>query len=515
LPSILSLVLQVLGLTPERIRGRIVRVIGERNMAIIEAVWDAIKAFIEGGPAALWEKIKEYLGNLKEMLVEAIQEWVVTKIIQSAVTKLVTMFNPVGAIIQAIITIYNTVMFLIERINQILEFVEAVVNSVDKIARGNIGDAASWIEKALARTIPIIISFLARLLGLGGIADKIKGFIQRLQTKVEQAIDKVIDKVVGAIKKLFAAGKSAVGRIVEWWKAKKVFKAADGETHTLYFSGSSPADAQLMIRSQPKTFVEFINGITVPAGNAPLEDAKKNALAAAQRIDKLKNRPPGEGTQDAEIRDRLDELAVYVSVLTAAAPTNPPSIVVYGGLTADKGGTYMDAEVLSNNVPEGSEPTDEPPIWKKANRRPGRYVQGHLLNHHVGGPGRAYNLTPITKRCNRRHNTQVEEDLKKVVLGGGVVRYKVKVNYGKHPDRPIQKKIEDRMKLYTLPQDQAKHDTDKKKLEALSYEQNNIPLALDASWAVLQYNGTKWVDKDVKPPVTIACELDDDENLVV
>jgi len=515
LPSILSLVLQVLGLTPERIRGRIVKVIGERNMAIIEGVWDAIKTFVLGGPAALWEKIKEYLGNLKEMLLEAVQEWVVTKIIQAAVTKLVSMFNPVGAIIQAIMAIYNTVMFFIERINQILEFVEAVVNSVDKIARGAIGDAASWIEKALARTIPLIISFLARLIGLGGVSDKIKGFILRLQTKVEQAIDKVIDKVVGAVKKLFAAGKSAVGRIVEWWKTKKVFKAADGETHTLYFSGDSPADAQLMIRSQPKTFVEFINGITVPAGNAQLDAAKKNALDAAKRIDKLKNRPPGEGTQDKEIRDRLDELAVYVSELTAAAPTNPPSIVIYGPLTADLGGTFMDAEVLSNNVPEGSEPTDEPKIWKMANRRPGRFVQGHLLNHHVGGPGRAYNLTPISKRCNRRHNTRVEEALKKVVLGGGVVRYKVKAVYGKHPDRSIQKKIEDRMKLYKLPQDQAKHDTDKKKLDVLAYEQNNLPLALEASWAILQYNGTKWVDKDVKPTETIESQLDDDENVVV
>jgi hypothetical protein len=32
---------------------------------------------------------------------------------------------------------------------------------------------------------------------------------------------------------------------------------------------------------------------------------------------------------------------------------------------------------------------------------------------------------------------------------------------------------------------------------------------------VLQYNGTKWVDKEVKPTETIESQLDDDENIVV
>lgn len=263
LPSILSLVLQVLGLTPERIRARVVKVIGERNMAMIEGVWNAVKLLIDGGPAALWEKIKEYLGNLKDMLVQAIQEWVVTKVIQAAVTKLATMFNPVGAIIQAIITIYNTVMFFIERINQILDFVEAVVNSVDKIARGAIGDAASWIEKALARTIPIIISFLARLLGLGGISEKVKDFILRLQTKVENAIDKVIEKILGGIKKIagavVGAGKAAVASVFEWWK-KKMKVGKGKETHTLYFEGNED-NAELYIQSSPRTVAAYINSL--------------------------------------------------------------------------------------------------------------------------------------------------------------------------------------------------------------------------------------------------------------
>lgn len=207
LGSILKLVLQVLGLTYLRIRAKAVKLVGERTVKILETAADFVVAFVTGGAAALWEKVKEYLGNLKEMLINAVQDWVVTSVIKAAVTKLISMFNPVGAIIQAIMAIYNTVMFFIERINQILDFVQAIISSVFKIATGDISSAANWIEQALARAIPVIIGFLARLLGLSGITDKIKGFILKIQDKVDKAIDLVIAKIVGGIGKLFGKGK--------------------------------------------------------------------------------------------------------------------------------------------------------------------------------------------------------------------------------------------------------------------------------------------------------------------
>ena len=54
------------------------------------------------GLAAAWQKLVEYIGSLKDMVINAIRDWVVTKIVTSAITKLVTMFNPVGAIVQAV-----------------------------------------------------------------------------------------------------------------------------------------------------------------------------------------------------------------------------------------------------------------------------------------------------------------------------------------------------------------------------------------------------------------------------
>jgi hypothetical protein len=207
LVSIFKLVMGVLGITYDKMRAKAVKLIGNTAVTIIEKLVGYIYTLVTGGPAALWEQVKGDLSNLKGMVIDAIQSWLVETVVKQAVAKIVSMFNPAGAIIQAILAIYNVIMFVVEKAQQIMDFVEAVINSVHAIATGAIGGAISWIEAALARTIPIVIGFLARLIGLGGISQKIRDFILKVQTKVDQAIDKAIKVIVDKIKKLFGRGK--------------------------------------------------------------------------------------------------------------------------------------------------------------------------------------------------------------------------------------------------------------------------------------------------------------------
>jgi hypothetical protein len=137
-------------------------------------------------------------------VIGGIRDWVAKSIIGAAVTKLLTMFNPVGAVIQAIIGAYNTVMFFIERAQQIAALVEAVVDSISSIAAGNIGAAIGFVERTLARTLPVVISFLARLIGLGNVSGAIKGIIDKIRGVVDKAIDKVLDWIVKAVGSLIA-----------------------------------------------------------------------------------------------------------------------------------------------------------------------------------------------------------------------------------------------------------------------------------------------------------------------
>jgi len=194
--GIVSVVLQVLGATYERLRGKLANKIGEQKVGRLEKTFDFLRTIVTGGLGAAWQKISEFAGNLQEMVIGGIKEWVMQSVITSSITKLVSMFNPAGAIIQAVMAIYNTVMFFIERGSQIAALAEAVFNSIGSIAAGNVAGAANYVEQTMGRSIPVMISFLARLLGLGGISEHIKNVIKKIQAPIENAMNKLADFIV-------------------------------------------------------------------------------------------------------------------------------------------------------------------------------------------------------------------------------------------------------------------------------------------------------------------------------
>ena len=234
LKGILSLVLQILGITYQKIRGKVVKALGENGEKIVstaEKVWSFLIALITDGPAAAWAKITEALGNFWDMVIGGIKNWAIVKIIKVAVAQLVMMFNPVGAVVEAIIETYRTVEFFIKRINQILDLVEAVVDSISSIANGQIAAAANYVEKTLARTVPVIIGFLASLVGLDDVSDGIRDTIEALQAKVDEGIDKAIAWIVEQIKKLFGKDEDKdkdAGKVVV-----EQSLSMEGEDHTI------------------------------------------------------------------------------------------------------------------------------------------------------------------------------------------------------------------------------------------------------------------------------------------
>ncbi|MDH3976797.1 MAG: DUF4157 domain-containing protein, partial [Deltaproteobacteria bacterium] len=251
LKGIIHLILQVLGLTYARIRQKVVKKLGPRGEQIVSYMETAVsflKDLVTKGPIALWERIKEKAAEIRDAVIGAIRDWVITKIVMSAVTKLATMFNPVGAIIQAALAIYNTVMFFIERAKQIAAVVQAVFNSIAPIAYGKIGKAANWIEKTMARTIPVILGFLARLIGLGGISGKIKKVITKIRRPIDNALDKVIGWIVTKAKSLFGKVKKGVAAVKEGlFGSKKKFKAGN-KPHSLWVEKKGK-NAKVMVAS--------------------------------------------------------------------------------------------------------------------------------------------------------------------------------------------------------------------------------------------------------------------------
>ena len=235
LAGILSLVLQILGLTYANIRSRAVKILGEKIVKALETAAEIFKILITKGPAGIWEYIKEKIGDLKSMVIEKIKSFVMEKIIMAGITWLIGLLNPASAFVKACKAIYDIVMFFVERGKQILDLVNTIIDSITAIAKGQIAAAASWVEKSLARTIPVIIGFLAALLGVGGITEKIKEIIEAICKPINEAIDWVINKAVDLVK--------AIGGLLGFGKEEPAAKTNDPEHDAKVTAGLTALDA--------------------------------------------------------------------------------------------------------------------------------------------------------------------------------------------------------------------------------------------------------------------------------
>ncbi|MCP3902777.1 MAG: DUF4157 domain-containing protein [Planctomycetes bacterium] len=440
LKGILSIVLQVLGLTYANLRKKLVRVIGEKRVAIIEKSVQFVVLIATQGLAAAWRKLLEYVGSLKDMVIGAIRDWVVTKIVQSAITKLISMFNPAGAIIQAIIAIYNTIMFFVERIKQLIALANSVFDSIGAIALGKLKAAADLVEATMSRTLPVIISFLARLIGLGGISAKIKAIIKKIQAKVDKALTKVINYIVAKAKALFGKIKKGAAAALQWWKKRREVKLGK-RMYAIYFEGAAESSRLFISGSPGKGYAAYLGAID-PKTPAQ-KKAHAEALTLGTSIDKRISRRNLQKTEADQLTTDINRMAGLLSIIVGSANL-PPTIVKYGALSAEQGGTEAEARVLSQNSggSQGSEPADGPPIWTavKDRRSDGdkrAYVQGHLLNHNVHGPGKRFNMTPITYKANAEHKVGIEKKIKELVLDEAkVVYYRVTAKYDGHPGSP-------------------------------------------------------------------------------
>jgi hypothetical protein len=196
LAGIGSMVLQVLGLTWGRLRERLVGRVGAPRVAFLERTVDFVQRIATDGLGAVWGKVVEFASGLTETVVGAIREWVMNSIVGAAITRLVTMFNPVGALIQAVLSIYRAIQWLMQKAEQLRSLAASIFDSIAAIASGSLGGAITAVENALARTLPVVISFLATQLGLGNITDHIRGVIDKIRGTVDRAIGKVVDWVV-------------------------------------------------------------------------------------------------------------------------------------------------------------------------------------------------------------------------------------------------------------------------------------------------------------------------------
>jgi hypothetical protein len=473
LKGILHLILQILGLTWDRIRKKLVKRLGEKVIRIAETSVDILKRLITEGPMALWEMIKAKAAAIKQQVMEGIRNWAITQVVKQAIIKLLSFLNPAGAIIQAILAIYNTIMFFVENWDRIVQFVKTVFSSIADIAMGKLAAAAQAVERALAMTIPIILNFLARLIGLSGIGKAVTKIIKKIRKPIDNVVDKVIASVAKMAKKLLKKGKAAgktikekgkkvIRGLVKWAQIKSPFTTNDGKKHRIFIEGMGKT-AKIMVASQKEKMEAFfartkerVNGMAdggekkklgtaLQLGQQHYREALKETQALAvletkEVVDKKKV-----AVKEKDVRKEFREVGKHVKILglETGAPLNLTTKITPSGgagrtpvITADPL-TPIPGNTKGSPPPRGSK--NVPPGWahlvKVEKAKPhlnifDNWLRMHLIHEHMHGPGKAFNLVPTPTKPNVDAYNQAEAPvLKKLANPEAALWYQTRVSY--------------------------------------------------------------------------------------
>ncbi len=472
--SVLGFVLEVLGITMDRIWKKLAERIGQDKvdkikgmMDKLEGIWTFVKDVATRGPIAIWEYIVEKLTNLWDTVLEAVRNWVITKIIQQVTVKLLSLLDPTGimAVVNSVIAIYKAIQSFVRYLREMLEIVNSFVEGVAEIARGNIRTAANFIENAMHRSMPVIIGFLANQVGLGGIGKKVGEMIEKVREKVDTAIGWLVDKAVSAgtsflkmLGKGAAAVKGGVAKLFQWWKKKKKF-SVKGKEHSMSLvkKGKKP---DLIIASKPKGIEDLIadklkSANDIQEGHLLAAKKKKKELDTYIETNTVNKGGPNEKTidLDKEIDKKLELIKTDLLTGGAIEAGLPLTNVTYSkqGNKAGKVKAYPLTKLPGNT--KGSPPGGTIPGWAhiqtfdKASftkrdgtkhSQPQFWRRFHLLNMKLHGPGVAWNMVPGHQDDNSKYEKDIERKLKGEVDAEKICFYEVWVDQwqAKKPEDP-------------------------------------------------------------------------------
>ena len=294
--GILKMVASILGLTWVNIKSRILKIAPwvAKVIDVIESKIEVFTILATQGVAGLWTWIKEKLGDLQEMILTPIKDFVIEKIVTAGITWVLGMLNPAGALVKIVQALVGVVQWIMERGAGLMDFIGTVVDAVSDIAAGGVGGVPAKIEASLGKAVPLVISFLAGLLGLGGISDKIKSILQTVQKPINQAIDAVIKGALKLAGPLIKGIKGIGGKV----KAKVLGgdDSPEGQQKRLaqgMASGVSAANRFAGKKIGEKVLRPVLGAIRMRFGLGVLEPVKQGAVWAVhgevQRSTELTN----------------------------------------------------------------------------------------------------------------------------------------------------------------------------------------------------------------------------------
>ncbi|MFJ1816023.1 DNA/RNA non-specific endonuclease [Streptomyces sp. NPDC088139] len=462
LKGIIQLIGALLGLSWANIRARITRKgIPDQALTAVEQSVPVAKKLAAEGPAGAVKEIESEAGDLKATILEKLTSYLIPTVIIAGITWIISLLNPASAFVRAVKGIIDIVTFIVNQGAQIVDFVNAVLDAVIAIANGGSAGVPKMVEAALATSVPLLIGFLASLLGIGSLANKVKSVFHAVARPVNRAIDKIVNFITKAGKKIWAKlkgkAKGNKGKIDERTKESKQhdLELALAAASNLIKKRQTRKEITTQLPSIRRRFklkelrlihegnrkgeeIVHAHGRVNPAGTSssgpiPIRNQTTdygNALRVTQNDEHefRRNghpsqgpRPPKRGkstviyepldshgrAQGARARLRRGEFNYENDSGNWAFTTHPTNIV----------GSRTEFPINWDHIPQGY-------------RGGGTFHRGHLLARQLGGSGEDLrNLVPLFARVNTPEMKGYEDDLARRIRTGEHMNYDVEPEY--------------------------------------------------------------------------------------
>jgi hypothetical protein len=267
--SIFGLVVDILGFTEDNIFKRIERKTSKPFAEKLRKVYQGLKTTVKWiiqiikDPKAAYEQAKGKLGDLKNKLFKSIGNWIAKNVIGKFIAQITAELasTPFGEAVEAIIDAYKMIKTAIEYAERILRVVDSALDSILDLAAGVTSKAAGAVEKGLTMGLEIAVAFIAKVLSIGDLPQKIKAIVEEdIRPAVDTAIDGVIDTIIDivkGIKEVAVDVKETVSSAFNWGRTKTRFTDDAGESHSAYIENKAGGPV-LMVASTPRTAEEIL-----------------------------------------------------------------------------------------------------------------------------------------------------------------------------------------------------------------------------------------------------------------
>lgn len=492
LKSIITFFLQIMGITWPNIRKIIAKKIGEKNVALLEKVWSLVSVLMDKGPEGIFEMIREKLDPqaIVDQVIQMAVDYMVTAIAKQVAIRIALLFNPAGAILQAIEAIYRVLKWVFQNAARIFTLIETIVNGLADIIAGNIGGFANAVEKGLEMLIAPVLGFIADYFSLGDlpkmVAKQIKGFREWILGMIEKAFDWVIEKGKALLAAMGIGGKkdkdkkgdddSEIGETVHW--------AAEDESHELWIEEHGETVEVMMASANKgpvsKKLTEYSTRASALKGpgskdrkqraNDAIADARKQlagtvTAAKATKAAKATDKKSDAKAKDAETESWEERLWPQLQIIQIALRDIPlpPTKIFPGSGRADT----VTARPLSAKGSGGSRPRGKLLGWPLVAGMNPQWVAAHLVSEKLHGPGDPWNTTPMRTGDNTRMEIAIENDAKKKIADENVIYYTASVTYHQDSDDP---------------------------------RMNDFPSSIAVEWGGMRYENKTWNDDEAYEP---------------